>query len=156
MALSEEDISSSVTEPDENTRGFTFQQTMIRVKDPKVSLDFYTRVMGMRSVCTNFSWSPSLSAFFVLISQSSLWNFYELSSKGFVCNISLQLSLRGCGRSGREEGSGAGKRAQGRGRGGGGLEVCPQFWVKYVCFLKVLSNFRPKISEWWPILDLHP
>lgn len=47
-----------------------------------------------------------------------------------------------------------GKRAQGRGRGlrggegGGGLEVCPQFWVKYVCFLKVLSNFRPKISEW--------
>lgn len=109
MALSEEDISSSVTEPDENTRGFTFQQTMIRVKDPKVSLDFYTRVMGMRSVCTNFSWSPSLSAFFVLISQSSLCNFYELSSKGFVCNISLQLSLRGCGRSGREEGSGAGK-----------------------------------------------
>lgn len=140
MALSEEDISSSVTEPDENTRGFTFQQTMIRVKDPKVSLDFYTRVMGMRSVCTNFSWSPSLSAFFVLISQSSLCNFYELSSKGFVCNISLQLSLRGCGRSGREEGSGAGK--------GGGLEVCPQFRVKYVCFLKVLSNFRPKISEW--------
>lgn len=141
MALSEEDISSSVTEPDENSRGFTFQQTMIRVKDPKVSLDFYTRVMGMRSVCTNFSWSPSLSAFFVLISQSSLCNFYELSSKGFVCNISLQLSLRGCGRSGREEGSGAGK-------GGGGLEVCPQFRVKYVCFLKVLSNFRPKISEW--------
>ena len=141
MALSEEDISSSVTEPDENTRGFTFQQTMIRVKDPKVSLDFYTRVMGMRSVCTNFSWSPSLSAFFVLISQSSLCNFYELSSKGFVCNISLQLSLRGCGRSGREEGSGAGK-------GGGGLEVCPPFRVKYVCFLKVLSNFRPKISEW--------
>ena len=126
MALSEEDISSSVTEPDENTRGFTFQQTMIRVKDPKVSLDFYTRVMGMRSVCTNFSWSPSLSAFFVLISQSSLCNFYELSSKGFVCNISLQLSLRGCGRSGREEGSGAGK---GGGGGGGGFsaisaEVC--------------------------------
>lgn len=77
MALSEEGISSSVTEPDENTRGFTFQQTMIRVKDPKVSLDFYTRVMGMRSVCTNFSWSPSLSAFFVLIIQSSSCNFYE-------------------------------------------------------------------------------
>lgn len=141
MALSEEDISSSVTEPDENTRGFTFQQTMIRVKDPKVSLDFYTRVMGMRSVCTNFSWSPSLSAFFVLISQSSLCNFYELSSKGFV--VTFLCSYLSVGVEEVEE-----KRAQGRGRGGGGLEVCPQFRVKYVCFLKVLSNFRPKISEW--------
>lgn len=142
MALSEEDISSSVTEPDENTRGFTFQQTMIRVKDPKVSLDFYTRVMGMRSVCTNFSWSPSLSAFFVLISQSSLCNFYELSSKGFV--VTFLCSYLTVGVEEVEE-----KRAQGRGRGGGGgLEVCPQFRVKYVCFLKVLSNFRPKISEW--------
>ena len=41
-----------------------------------------------------------------------------------------------------------GKRAQGRGREGGGLEVFPQFRLKYVCFLKVLSNFRPKISDW--------
>ena len=50
MALSEEDINSSLGEPDQATKGFTFQQTMLRVKDPKVSLDFYTRIMGMRSV----------------------------------------------------------------------------------------------------------
>ncbi|XP_068682822.1 lactoylglutathione lyase-like [Montipora foliosa] len=48
MALSDSDIASSLTEPDPCTRKFIFQQTMFRVKDPKASLDFYTRVMGMR------------------------------------------------------------------------------------------------------------
>ncbi len=34
---------------DENidTQDFVFNQTMLRIKNPKVSLDFYTRVMGM-------------------------------------------------------------------------------------------------------------
>ena len=27
---------------------FIFQQTMLRIKDPKLSLDFYTRIIGMR------------------------------------------------------------------------------------------------------------
>ncbi|KAK3874714.1 hypothetical protein Pcinc_020370 [Petrolisthes cinctipes] len=35
-------------EPDAATQDFIFQQTMYRIKDPKASLDFYTRVMGMR------------------------------------------------------------------------------------------------------------
>ena len=30
------------------TRGFVFNHSMLRVKDPQVALDFYTRVMGMR------------------------------------------------------------------------------------------------------------
>ncbi|XVE59034.1 hypothetical protein DITRI_Ditri05aG0012500 [Diplodiscus trichospermus] len=35
------------TTPDEATKGYFMQQTMFRIKDPKVSLDFYTRVLGM-------------------------------------------------------------------------------------------------------------
>jgi lactoylglutathione lyase len=30
------------------TRGFVLNHSMLRVKDPQVALDFYTRVMGMR------------------------------------------------------------------------------------------------------------
>lgn len=30
------------------TRGFTLNHSMLRVKDPKVALDFYSRVLGMR------------------------------------------------------------------------------------------------------------
>ena len=32
---------------DPATRGFVFNQTMLRIADPERSLDFYTRVMGM-------------------------------------------------------------------------------------------------------------
>ncbi|KAK9676610.1 hypothetical protein RND81_11G088400 [Saponaria officinalis] len=32
---------------DDATKGYFMQQTMFRIKDPKVSLDFYSRVLGM-------------------------------------------------------------------------------------------------------------
>ncbi|XP_013787231.1 lactoylglutathione lyase-like [Limulus polyphemus] len=47
-ALSDEEVVKACSEPDPSTKDFFFQQTMFRIKDPKVSLDFYTRVLGMR------------------------------------------------------------------------------------------------------------
>ncbi len=35
---------------DPATQDFVFNQTMLRIKDPAVTLDFYTRVMGMTLV----------------------------------------------------------------------------------------------------------
>ncbi len=34
--------------PEPITQGFVFNHSMLRVKDPAVALDFYTRVMGLR------------------------------------------------------------------------------------------------------------
>ena len=33
---------------DQDTQSFVFNQTMLRIKDPEVSLDFYTRIIGMK------------------------------------------------------------------------------------------------------------
>ncbi|XP_043204489.1 lactoylglutathione lyase-like [Amphibalanus amphitrite] len=48
MSLSAEEVSAACAEPDPSTADFIMQQTMYRIKDPKASLDFYTRVLGMR------------------------------------------------------------------------------------------------------------
>ena len=48
MAFTTESHPGAAATPPPETRGFVFNHTMLRVKDPKVALDFYTRVMGMR------------------------------------------------------------------------------------------------------------
>lgn len=34
--------------PDPETQNYTFNHTMLRVRDPQVSLDFYTRILGLK------------------------------------------------------------------------------------------------------------
>lgn len=48
MSFSTETQPGVCAEPPEATRGFVFNHTMLRVKDPAVALGFYTRVLGLR------------------------------------------------------------------------------------------------------------
>ena len=48
MSFTTEHQPGVCAQPSDATRGFVFNHSMLRVKDPTVALDFYTRVMGMR------------------------------------------------------------------------------------------------------------
>ena len=43
-----ENIPGLNVSPDKETQNYIFNHTMLRVRDPKVSLDFYSRVLGMK------------------------------------------------------------------------------------------------------------
>lgn len=48
MTFSTESYPGVATSLPAESRGFVLNHTMLRIKDPAVSLDFYSRVMGMR------------------------------------------------------------------------------------------------------------
>lgn len=48
MGFNTEDAPGVATDVAPETSGFVFNHTMVRIVDPQASLDFYTRVFGMR------------------------------------------------------------------------------------------------------------
>ena len=50
VALFAEARAAAAAEADAATAGFVMQQTMLRIKEPKRSLDFYQRILGMTLV----------------------------------------------------------------------------------------------------------
>lgn len=58
-------IEGNYLTPDQDTNEFVLNHTMLRIKDPKKSLDFYTRVMGMRLVRKNDFPGAKFSLYFL-------------------------------------------------------------------------------------------
>ncbi len=50
MSFETEHLPGVCTTPDPITAGFTFNHSMLRVRDPAVALDFYTRILGLRAL----------------------------------------------------------------------------------------------------------
>lgn len=69
--LSDEEINAAVHQPDSVTSDFIMQQTMLRVKDPKKSLEFYSKVLGMRLLSTLHFPSMKFSLYFMGYEKAS-------------------------------------------------------------------------------------
>ncbi len=57
--------------PDASSKGFVLNHSMLRVKDPAVSLDFYSRVMGMRLLRKLDFPEMKFSLYFLAVAESA-------------------------------------------------------------------------------------
>ena len=83
-----------VVERDPATRDFLFNHTMLRIKDPRASLDFYTRVLGFTLVRKNDFPEAGFSLYFlVLVDDPTVIPDDDAGRKEWVARQSGVLEL---------------------------------------------------------------
>ena len=73
------------------TQGFTFNHSIIRIKDPKVTLDFYSRIIGMRLLRQQHF--DDFSLYFMGFVDDDKLPADEAERKTFVAKLSGVLEL---------------------------------------------------------------
>ena len=78
---------------DAATTGFVFNHTMLRIKDPRASLDFYTRVLGFSLVRQNDFPEAAFSLYFLAIVDPAGIPGDETQRKAWVAGLQGVLEL---------------------------------------------------------------
>ena len=87
------DTPGVASEAPAQTTGFTFNHSMLRIKDPKVSLDFYTRVLGMQLVRSEHFDEHKFSLYFLAFEDPETLPETKPERKAQIARFSGVLEL---------------------------------------------------------------
>lgn len=88
------DVPGVAATRDADTHGFVFNHTMLRIKDPKASLDFYTRVLGFTLVRKNDFAEAKFSLYFLaMVDDAGTIPSEPLARKAWIANQPGVLEL---------------------------------------------------------------